>query len=625
MTDTTTTVAPQSVPKTHAGLAGHSASLDLGVIGNCTIAALIDRQARIVWGCFPRFDRDPVFCALVDNQPGDGAAMPSKGVFAIEMIGMTRCEQSYLDNTAILSSVISDDHGNAIEILDFAPRFVRYERLFRPPQLVRRVRQISGRPRIRVVVKPCLGRGEAPDEITRGSNHLRFVGADQTIRLTTDAPVSYVGDGVPFAVDRPFSFFIGSDEALRAEIETTSREFLDKTTDYWRTWVRSLSIPFEWQREVIRAAITLKLCAFEETGAIVAALTTSIPEAPGTQRNWDYRFCWLRDAYFVVHALNRLGTTRTMEDYLGFITNIVDSFSESGAKDLPPLYPITRGGALDEFEATNLSGYRGHQPVRFGNGAAVQVQNDGYGAVVLAATHSFFDQRLIQPGRENLFTQLEGMGARAVDVFDQPDAGPWELRETQSVHAFSSVMCWAACDRLAHIAGTLGRADRTEHWRGEADRLKAAIVARIWNEEKGHFVATFDGTELDATLLLIAELGFVEAKDPRYVATVEAIGRELTRGDLVLRYATQDDFGYMHTGFLICAFWYIDALHAIGRREEAKALFCRVLQRRNSFGLLSEDADLETGELWGNFPQTYSMVGMINSAMRLSRSWEEAF
>ena len=603
----------------------HSASLDLGVIGNCSIAALIDRRARIVWGCFPRFDRDPVFCSLIDNQAEDGDAELGKGFFGIELVGMTRCEQGYLDNTAILSSVLSDDQGNAIEILDFAPRFLRYERFFRPPQLVRRVRRVSGRPRIRVLVRPSLGIGEEPDEVTRGSNHVRYVGADQTIRLTTNAPLSYVVEGTPFAVDQAYSFFIGSDEALRAEIETTSREFLDKTTDYWHDWVRSLSIPFEYQKEVIRAAITLKLCAFEETGAIVAALTTSIPEAPGTQRNWDYRYCWLRDAYFVVHALNRLGTTRTMEDYLGFITNIVDTFSESGAEHLPPLYPITRGGTLVEFEASNLSGYRGHRPVRFGNGAAVQIQNDGYGAVVLAATHSFFDRRLIQPGKETLFGQLERMGEIAIAVFDKPDAGPWELREKEAVHSFSSVMCWAACDRLARIAGTLGRADRKEFWKGEARRLKEAIAEQIWNESKGHFVSTFGGEDLDATLLLLAELGFVKPDDARFVATVEAIGRDLKRGDLLLRYATQDDFGYMHTGFLICAFWYVDALNAIGRRDEAKELFERVLQRRNSFGLLSEDADLKTGELWGNFPQTYSHVGLINCAMRLSRDWEEAF
>lgn len=606
-------------------IAKPSASLDLGVIGNCSIAALIDRRARIVWSCFPRFDRDPVFCSLIDNEAGKDDEMPRKGVFAIELLGMTQCRQAYLDNTAILSSVLSDDQGNAIEILDFAPRFRRFERFFRPPQIVRRVRPLSGRPRIRAVFRPCLGLGEMPNEITRGSNHIRFVGSDQTIRLTTDAPISYVVESIPFALDRPVSFFVGSDEALRAEIETTSREFLDSTRDYWREWVRSLSIPFEYQTEVIRAAITLKLCAFEETGAIVAALTTSIPEAPDTQRNWDYRFCWLRDAYFVVHALNRLGTTLTMEDYLAFITNVVDTFSESGAEHLPPLYPITRGGVLDEFTADNLRGYRGHSPVRFGNGAATQIQNDGYGAVVLAATQSFFDRRLIQPGKDALFGQLEHMGDIARNVFDKPDAGPWELRGKMQVHAFSSVMCWAACDRLARIAGALGREDRRAFWRAEEQRMKEIISSHIWNDAKGHFVSTFDGGDLDATLLLLADLNFVKADDPRYVATVEAIGRDLKRGDLLLRYSTEDDFGFMHTGFLICAFWYVDALYAIGRRDEAKELFQRILRRRNSFGLLSEDADLTTGELWGNFPQTYSMVGLINSAMRLSRDWEEAF
>ena len=241
--------------------------------------------------------------------------------------------------------------------------------------------------------------------------------------------------------------------------------------------------------------------------------------------------------------------------------------------------------------------------MRFGNGAATQIQNDGYGAVVLAATHSFFDQRLIQPGKETLFGQLERMGELAIAVFDKPDAGPWELREKEAVHSFSSVMCWAACDRLARIAGTLGRADRKDYWKTEAEAAEGrSSSSRIWNEEKGHFVSTFDGTDLDATLLLFAELGFVKADDPRFVATVEAIGRDLTRGDLLLRYATQDDFGFMHTGFLICAFWYVDALHAIGRRDEAKELFGRILTRRNSFGLLSEDADLDDRRALGQFP-----------------------
>ena len=295
-------------------------SLDLAVIGNCNIAALVNRQADIVWMCFPRLDGDPVFCSLLIDQV---KRQPAEGLFSIEMIRLISCDQAYLENTAILVSVLTDDKGSAIEITDFAPRFQQYDRVFRPPAIVRRVRSLHGQPRIRVHLRPKFQWGEVEPKITPGSNHLRYVGPAQTLRLTTNASVSYVAESQPFIVDRPISFIFGADEALLANIEQTSEEFFDRTTRYWRDWVRALSIPFEWQNAVIRAAITLKLCNYEETGAIVAALTTSIPEAPNTQRNWDYRYCWLRDAYFVIHALNRLGVTRTMENYITCIENVV--------------------------------------------------------------------------------------------------------------------------------------------------------------------------------------------------------------------------------------------------------------------------------------------------------------
>jgi GH15 family glucan-1,4-alpha-glucosidase len=599
-------------------------SLDLAVIGNCAIAALIGRRAQIVWSCFPRFDGDPVFSALLDSPEGRSDA-ELRGVFAIEQVGMKTCEQAYLENTAVLVSRMSDDSGNVVEITDFAPRFSRYDRTFRPPLLVRRVRPVRGRPRICVRLRPHFEWGGRPPELTRGSNHLRFVGPAQALRLTTDVPVSYVVEERPFLVDGPVSFFFGSDEPLRSETESTAREYLDKTVDYWRNWVRAVSIPFDWQDAVIRAAITLKLCNYEETGAVVAALTTSIPEAPGTGRNWDYRFCWLRDAYFVVQALNRLGTTKTMEEYLNYISNLVDDIdARPDQKDLPPLFSITRSRDLEERDAS-LAGYRGLGPVRVGNAAYTQIQNDAYGSVILASTHAFFDRRLIRPANLALFEQLEKLGHRALEVFDQPDAGPWELRTTVRVHTFASVMCWAAADRLAKIALAIGREERAEFWRMRADHMQRVIERHSYNRDLGIFVSTFDGRDLDATLLLLHELGFLAADDPRFVRTVEAVGRSLRRGNLLLRYDVEDDFGRMHTAFMVCAFWYVDALITIGRRQEAIALFERVLSLRNSFGLFSEDADYTTGELWGNFPQTYSMVGLINSAVRLSRSWEEAF
>jgi GH15 family glucan-1,4-alpha-glucosidase len=600
-------------------------SLDLAVIGNCMIAALVDRRARIVWSCFPRFDGDPVFSALLDCPEGRPDA-DQRGIFAIDQVGMQICEQAYLENTAVLVSTMTDAHGNIVEITDFAPRFTHYDRTFRPPMLIRRVRPVKGRPRIRVSVRAHYEWGERQPVTTRGSNHLRFVGADRSLRLTTDAPISYVAEERPFVVDRPMSFFFGEDEPLRSEADSTARELLDKTVDFWRDWVRSLSIPFDWQEAVIRAAITLKLCNFEETGAIVAALTTSIPEAPHTQRNWDYRYCWLRDAYFVIQALNRLGTTKTMEEYLTYITNIVDDADANPAQvDMPPLFSITRSPDLDEREAGALAGYRGMGPVRVGNAAYTQIQNDAYGSIVLASTHAFLDRRLIRTGNRALFQQLEALGQRAIDVFDQPDAGPWELRTKAAVHTFPSVMCWAACDRLVKIARAMGREDRAAYWYEQAARMHAVIDERAFNARTGTFVSSFDGEHLDATLLLLAELDFVKADDPRFIATVDAVGKALRRGDLLLRYDVEDDFGRMHTAFMICGFWYVDALNAIGRKKEAIELFERILSLRNSFGLFSEDADFTTGELWGNFPQTYSMVGLINSAVRLSRSWEEAF
>jgi GH15 family glucan-1,4-alpha-glucosidase len=595
-------------------------TLELGAIGNCNIAALIDSEATLVWGCFPRLDGDAVFQALLDGSPGGRANRD--GAFSLELVDQLHSDQTYLPNSAILRTTLYDHHGGVAEVTDFAPRFALHERVYRPPMIVRRIRPVQGRPRLRVRLRPRFENGGLSPEITRGSNHVRYVSPAQTLRLTTNAPISYVVEERPFVLDRPVELLLGSDESLQAGIETTARDLFERTLDHWRNWVRSLSIPFEWQDAAIRAAITLKLCNFEETGAIVAALTTSIPEAAETERNWDYRFCWLRDAYFVIHALNRLGVTRTMEDYLRFIGDIVE---DATGGELRPVYGITRDAAMDETTVAHLAGYRGFAPVRIGNQAHLQVQNDVYGSVVLASTHAFFDQRLAHPGNTTLFEQLERLGNRAAAVFDKPDAGPWELRTIASVHTFSAVMCWAACDRLAKIGWRIGLGDRAAYWRREADRMHAIICERAWNAELGSFVATFDGQEMDATLLLLHEVDFLAADDPRFAATVDAVAGRLRVGNFLFRYVSEDDFGQPRTAFVICVFWYIDALAALGRRQEARELFETVLAHRNPLGLLSEDIDPRSGELWGNFPQTYSMVGLINCAMRLSRHWEEAF
>ena len=600
-----------------------SCNLELGVIGNGTLAALIDPAGTILWCGFPRLDGDPIFCALLGGtHPYRPQEPDNGGYFALEPAGgLASSHQEYRLNSAVLVTRIEDGEGNVAEITDFAPRFHQFDRIFRPPTLVRLIVPIKGLPRLRVRLRPRFAYGEEIPQLTLGSNHIRYASHSNALRLTTDAALSYLVEETAFVLDRPLHFILGADESLGAGIGDTARSFLERTLEHWHAWVRSLSIPFEWQDEVIRAALTLKLCSFEETGAIVAALTTSIPEAPGSERNWDYRFCWLRDAYFVVSALNRLGATRSMEEYLGYITDIV---GESVDRRLRPCYGITRRADLRERIAPGLLGYRGIGPVRVGNQAHLQVQNDVYGSVILAATHAFFDRRLPLAGDQVLFERLEELGRLAVAVFDQPDAGPWELRNKPAVHTFSAVICWAGCDRLARIATRLALPEHAVQWRREADRLHAVISRRAWNPDLDSFVATFEGDHLDASLLLLGELDFLTADDPRFAATVDAIGRHLMRGDLLLRYGVEDDFGRPETAFTICTFWYIDALALLGRRDEARRLFESLLQRRNALGLLSEDIHPETGELWGNYPQTYSLVGLINCAMRLSRTWDEA-
>lgn len=590
-------------------------SLDLGVVGNCGWAGLIDATGRLVWACLPRFDSDALFPALLDERPdGDGS-------FAVELLDLETSSQRYDGNTPILVTTLHDRAGAEVEVRDFAPRFEQYGRMFRPTMLIRRVRPLRGDPRVRIVLRPRCEYGAQRPTVTRGSHHLRYVSPSSTLRLTTDAPISFVAEATPFVLDRPIDLILGPDESLTDSIEATARDFQERTASYWTEWSRTLSIPFEWQDAVIRAAIALKLCHFEETGAIVAALTTSIPEAPGTERTWDYRYCWPRDSYFVIQALNRLGTTKTMESYLGWIGHVA---AAAAGRRLQPVYGVGLEARLEEWTATNLAGYRGMGPVRIGNQAYVQPQHDVYGAVVLAAAHSFFDRRLLHPGGPRLFELLEGLGEQALALWDRPDAGPWELRGRNHVHTFSAVMCWAACDRLARIAPLFGDG-RGERWRREAERLREAILERAWNPSVRSFCSQFGGDQLDASLLLLAGLGFVRPDDPRYAGTVAAVERELRRGPYLLPYASPDDFGAPTTAFSVCTFWYVEALAALGRHAEARELFENMLARRNRLGLLSEDLDLATGELWGNFPQTYSMVGLINAAMRLSKPWEDAF
>ncbi len=591
-------------------------SLELGVVGNCVVNALIDPQGRVVWCCMPRFDGDPVFCELLtggEKPDGDGA-------FAIELEDQTDSLQHYIENTAVLVTTLIDKDGQALEITDFMPRFNQFGRRYRPTALMRVIRPVRGAPRIRIRLRPLFDYGAAQPQITHGSNHIRYVGPDFSLRLTTNAPVSYVLNATSFHLEEPIAMFLGPDESFTRSVREAASDFLNNTTAYWQDWVRHLAVPLDYQQAVIRAAITLKMCWFEETGAIIAAMTTSIPESAHSGRNWDYRYCWLRDAYFVVRALNRLGAVDIMEGYLRYLRNLPEI---SDGDDLQPVYGIGLESSLTEREVPGLAGYRGMGPVRVGNQAHEHKQYDVYGQVVLSNAQAFFDRRLLRQLTEKDFHDLEKIGDRAFALHDQPDAGLWELRTMSRVHTYSALMCWTACDRLAKIADHLGLVDRATHWLARAQQIHDVITDRAWDGEKNMFGDAFDGGEADASLLLMPELGFLEPGDPRIIGTVDGLAAALLKDGLMFRYTAADDFGRPENAFNICTFWYIEALALIGRTDEARAIFDDMLDCRNRAGLLSEDLDTESRELWGNYPQTYSLVGIINGAIRLSRSWED--
>src|SRR5687767_9497803 len=357
---------------------------DLGLVGNCQFAALIHAGGDVVWCCLPRFDSEPVFGQLLD---------PDGGRFGISAADGTAGRQAYIDNTNVLETTV-EAPGGTLRVIDFAPRYEHHGRIYRPTQLIRIIEPVSGAPQIRINCEPVIGWSKDRPVVTTGSHHLQFDGYAADFRLTTDLPLSYL-DGRAFALDRRHYLVLSWAAPVEEELDSYCEDALRETVRHWQRWVKHCEIPPRYQREVIRSALTLKLHCFEDTGAIVAAVTTSLPEAAGAGRNWDYRYCWLRDAYYVVDALNRLGATRTMERYLHYILNLV---AETPNGRLQPLYGITGRAVLEETVVDSLSGYRGMGPVRIGNDAYRQIQHDVYGSAILAVTHVFFDRRLVQQG-----------------------------------------------------------------------------------------------------------------------------------------------------------------------------------------------------------------------------------
>lgn len=582
---------------------------ELGLIGNCQITALIDSGGSIVWSCMPRFDSPPIFASLLDQEAG--------GSFSIAPADGARGTQRYLPNTNVLETRFESD-GSAFRILDFAPRFLQFTRSFRPTKLIRIVEPLSGTPRIRVKCSPVLGWSRQPPKVEQGSHHLGFCGYESQLRLTTDAPLSYL-NSEPFALTGRQHFVLTWGAPVEEPIEALCDRFLRETVRYWQTWVKHCDIPPVYQEEVIRSALVLKLHCFEDTGAIIASPTTSIPEAPGSGRTWDYRYCWLRDAFYALAAFQHLGHFEEREQFLQFLLNIAASTPDL---DLAPLYRLDGRKDLDEVLLHDWNGFAGEKPVRVGNEAATHRQNDVFGEMVLALAPLFLDARFrdhVTPPVLDLITRLT---RKAIGVAGEPDAGIWEYRSEWRPQTFSTLMCWAAADRMSRIARQHSPANAAEFAQG-AERIRNEILTKALDPSKNFLVADYGGTEVDAALLQSVTLRVLSPSDPRMTATIDAVVRDLQVDGWLRRYRTNDGFGVPRVAFTLCTFWLVEALATVGRITEARSLMDRIRGLDSPLGLFSEDFDPTTGMMWGNFPQAYSHVGMIHAAFAASPRWSE--
>jgi GH15 family glucan-1,4-alpha-glucosidase len=582
---------------------------DLALIGNCQFSATIARDGAVVWCCLPRFDSEPVFGKMLDEAGGDFAIAPSGGESG---------QQQYVANTNILETTFDTASGR-FRIIDFAPRFALPHGMHRPAQLIRIVQPLNGTPLLSVRCDPVRGWDKSrPLQRRAGDGCVEFEGYPASFRLVTDMAPDHL-DGRPFELTRSLHFVLSWDADVEQPLATACDRMLAQTRAYWLQWVKHCNIPPLFQREVIRSALALKLHCYEATGAIVAATTTSIPESPGSGRTWDYRYCWLRDAYYVLDALRLLGH---FEEREGFIQYLLGISSTATDMDLHPLYRVDGGTDLEERILPNWSGFNGDGPVRVGNGAALHKQHDVYGELVLALTPVFLDERFEHERTPATLDLIERLGRRAIAVVGTPDAGIWEFRRTWEPQTFSSLMCWAATDRVARIMH-LHKPGLAGEFRAAAARIHDEIVQRAWSEKAGTFAAAYGGHDVDAALLQMVPLRFLGRDDPRLIATVETVRRELSDNGWLLRYRTDDGLGVPSVAFVICTFWLADALALVGRTDEAREVLARAGAVASPTGLMSEDCDVAGRRLWGNYPQAYSHVGMIHAAFASSPRWSE--
>ena len=578
---------------------------NFGIIGNCSYLAYIDTDASCVWMCQPRFDSSFIFGSLLDKKKG--------GDFYVRPVPKSySSKQYYLENTNILCTEFSMDEGK-FRVVDFAPRFQQNGRYFKPTMLIRKIEPISGRPTITVKCNPVGEYGKIAAEVVSGSNHIRYLNLNDQVRLTTNMPLSMVIGSLPIVLSETIYLVFTYGLPLEGPIEETADFFLKKTTSYWNDWVKTTSIPNAYQKEILRSALVLKLHQYEDTGGIIASGSTSLPEYPNSGRTWDYRYCWMRDAFYTLKALNSLGHFEELEKYFHFIENIINQESER----IQPLYSITGEKLIVEKEI-DLDGYLGNKPVRIGNEAYTHIQNDVYGQVLVSLQPLFTDQRLITRNRSKSLTLIHFLLDKISSTMDQRDAGLWEFRNKQQHHCYTFLFHWAGSKAAAKIGRELG--DKSLESKALQIELQASNqIERCFDPVRGVYTQAIGSANLDASCLQLITMNYLDPSSEKARKHLEVLEKELmTEKKLFYRYNHEDDFGKPQSTFLVCAFWYAEAMACVGRVDEAGETLERLLKFSNHLGIFSEDVDND-GSQWGNYPQTYSHVGMMNTAFRIAR------
>lgn len=581
-----------------------------GIVGNCSYIAHVRKDTNISWLCWPKVDSSFVFGALLDERKG--------GEFSILPEGEYASRQYYLENTNVLCTEITNAYGK-YRITDFAPRFSNSNRIFRPLNLFRKVEVLSGVPRVKAVCRPVWDYGKIQLKPDIGSNHLSYGYGDARMRLTTNCSVNYIAEERYFVLDSTKYFILSYGTPFEAELESTFERFLNETIQYWRYWVKGSSILSFYQERVIRSALALKLHQFEDTGAFIAASTTSLPEYPGEGRNWDYRYCWLRDTHYVINALNNIGHFDELEKYFSYIASI--SFTELDRYQ--PLYSVTGDKQLREVTLDYLEGYLGNKPVRIGNEAFEHIQNDIYGQVLISLLPLYVDKRFIVDERNDSSHWIDFILKKIEKTVDEMDAGIWEFRNMPNVHCYTNLFQWAGAKAALKMAREVGdkklitralRLIKTTHHNIEA----------CYDPVRKVYTHAIGSPYLDASTLQLIIMNYLDPHSQKARDHLRGLERELRgKNGLFYRYVHTDDFGKPSSTFLICAFWYVEALAMVGRNRDAITTFEQLMQYSNDLGLFSEDVDEHDGSQWGNFPQAYSHVGLMNAAYRIAKKLDK--